>query len=211
MESKTFVYLLDEDEGGQKALQHLLASHGYNAMGFDEANAFFAFPRPDVPSCLILNIDLGSMSGLDVQQRLVGVSAMPLIFLTGVGDIRTTVRAMRGGASEVLSKPVDGDELVKAVETALLRAEEEWVDVQIMRQIRNRYERLTSREREVLPFIVHGFLNKQTAYELGISEITIRIHRGQIMRKMKADSLAHLVRIAVCLGIPGQTSLLIDQ
>src|SRR5271154_6176068 len=108
-ESTTLVYVLDDDRKVQKALHHLLASHGYKAMSFNQANTFLAFPRPDVPSCLFLDIGLGSMSGLDVQQRLTGVSAMPIIFLTVVGDIRTTVKAMRGGASEVLSKPVDGD------------------------------------------------------------------------------------------------------
>jgi FixJ family two-component response regulator len=206
MESTTMVYVVDDDKRAQEALHHLLESHGYNAMSFDQANTFLAFPKPNVPSCLILDIDLGNTSGLDVQQRLIGVSAMPIIFLAGVSDIRTTVKAMRGGASEVLSKPVDGDELIKAVETALVRAEEEWADIQIMRQIRNSYGRLTRREREVLTYIVRGFLNKQTAYELGTSEITIRIHRGQIMRKMNADSLADLVRIAALLGIPGQKS-----
>jgi FixJ family two-component response regulator len=154
-----------------------------------------------VPSCLILDLNLGDTTGLDLQRKLTDDSTLPVIFLTGFADIPTTVKAMRGGASEFLSKPIEEERLLPAIEAALAEAESQWADRQSLRDLRRNYERLTPREREVLPYIVRGFLNKQTAYELGRSEITIRIHRGQIMRKMEADSLAELVRMGNRLGI----------
>ncbi len=196
------VYVLDRDTRVRRDLHHLITSRGYHTMSFDRVNEFLAFTKPDVPSCLILDLTFAKASGLDVQRVYSGGSAMALICLAKYDDIRGAVEAMRGGASEVLSKPIQRDEVIPAVESALIRAEEERADLKILKHIRTNYEKLTQREREVLPFIVRGFLNKQTAYELGTSEITIRIHRGRIMRKMNAESLADLVRLAGRLGIP---------
>ncbi len=204
-EITTAVYVLDRDTKVRTDLHHLITSRGYNTMSFDRVSEFLAFAKPDVPSCLILDLTFAKESGLDVQRVYSGGSAMALICLAKYDDIRGAVKAMRCGASEVLSKPIQRDEVIPAVESALLRAEEERAELKTLRHIRTNYEKLTQRQREVLPFIVRGFLNKQTAYELRTSEITIRIHRGQIMRKMNAESLADLVRLAGRLGIPEPT------
>lgn len=200
-ETKRVVYVLDDDSRMRESLDALLSVAGFKVMLFAEPESFLAFQRPEIPSCLILDLNLGKTTGLDLQQKLDDDSGLPVIFLTGFGDIRTTVKAMRGGASEFLSKPVEEEQLIPAIEAALRLEEERWDDRKYLRQLRRNYQSLTPREREVLPYIVRGLLNKQTAYELGISEITIRIHRGQIMRKMKADSLADLVRMAGRLGV----------
>jgi FixJ family two-component response regulator len=141
------------------------------------------------------------MSGLELQQKLLGQEGPPIIFLTGFGDIPSTVKAMKAGASEFFTKPVDDMELLKAIEQALAVADRARIDRSDLLEMKKRYSLLTPREREVLPYVVAGLLNKQTAGELGTSEITIRIHRGQIMRKMQAESLADLVRMAAKLGI----------
>ena len=200
-ETKQIVYVLDDDPRIRESLQALLSASGFKVMLFAEPESFLAFQRPEVPSCLILDLNLGETTGLDLQQKLENDSTLPVIFLTGYGDIPTTVKAMRGGAREFLSKPIVEEELLPAIEAALKLADEQWDHHQYIRQLRRNYESLTLRQREVLPYIIRGLLNKQTAYELGTSEITIRIHRGQIMRKMKADSLADLVRMAGHLGI----------
>ena len=200
-ETKQIVYVLDDVPRIRESLQALLSASGFKVMLFAEPESFLAFQRPEVPSCLILDLNLGETTGLDLQQKLENDSTLPVIFLTGYGDIPTTVKAMRGGAREFLSKPIVEEELLPAIEAALKLADEQWDHHQYIRQLRRNYESLTLRQSEVLPYIIRGLLNKQTAYELGTSEITIRIHRGQIMRKMKADSLADLVRMAGHLGI----------
>lgn len=202
MVAENMVYVLDDDKRIRESLYALLSSVGYAVSTFGDPDTFLAHEKPDVPSCLILDQNLGKTTGLDLQQKLTDEAELPVIFLTGTRDIRTAVKAMRNGASEILSKPVLEEELLPAVKAALAQAHEQWGERVIRGELRRRYATLTLRERGVLPFIVKGMLNKQTAYELGTSEITIRIHRGKIMRKMKADSLADLVRIAARLRIP---------
>ena len=200
------VYIVGDDTKTREELKELLSWHGYNVETFHRSDEFLSLPRPNVPACLILDLNQGDCGGLAVQQQLKGNARMPIIFLSGVADIRTAVKAMRAGASEFLLKPLDEEQLLTALRTALKQASERWAYREIVRRIRKNFDSLTPREREVLPYIVSGFLNKQTAYELGTSEITIRIHRAQIMRKMNASSLAELVWLAERLGIPGRAS-----
>jgi FixJ family two-component response regulator len=206
MEHST-VYVLDDDFGMLDALDGLLSSYGYSVRTFSQPEDFLSCPKANSPACLILDLNLGNTDGLTLQKQLTGDAAMPVIFLAGIADVPTIVKAMRGGASEFLLKPVDEEQILRAVRNALTQAHERWDDRQLVRQIQKCYETMTRREREVLPYVVRGYLNKQTAYELGTSEITIRIHRGQIMRKMNASSLADLVRLAGRLGIPDRSTL----
>ena len=199
---RSMVYILDDDARVREALVALLSSVGYRVTVFSSAQEYLAYTRPDVPGCLLLDLDLPGMSGLDLQRELAGTHGPPIVFLTGHGDIPSTVKAMKGGAVEFLAKPFDEGALIGAIDIAIQEDERAREAHTELEAIRKRYLSLTPREREVLPFVVRGFLNKQTAGELGTSEITIRIHRGQIMRKMAADSLADLVRLAAKLGIP---------
>jgi FixJ family two-component response regulator len=196
------VYLLDDDSRIREAVAGLLHSAGWTVMTFGDATEYLDFKKPDVPCCLILDLDLPGMSGLELQQAIAGTAAPPIIFLTGHGDIPSTVKAMKAGATEFLSKPFEEEDLLRAIDVAINVDRETRLKNAELSEIQQRYSRLTPRERDVLPFVVSGLLNKQTAGELGTSEITIRIHRGQIMRKMGAQSLADLVRIAAKLGIP---------
>jgi FixJ family two-component response regulator len=199
----SIVYVVDDDPRVREALEALLRSSNREVKTFASAAEYLSFPRADdVSSCLILDVDMPEMSGLELQQKLSTQDSPPIIFLTGYGDIPSTVKAMKAGASEFLTKPFDETDLLRAIEDALqagdaAKAARAEVDV-----IKRSYSLLTPRERDVLPFVVAGLLNKQTAGELGTSEITIRIHRAQIMRKMQAESLADLVRMAAKLNIP---------
>jgi FixJ family two-component response regulator len=201
-EGSSIIYVLDDDPRIREALTALLTSMGRSVKVFADAVEYLAFSRPDLPSCLILDLDLPGMNGLELQKRLVESAGPPIIFLTGHGDIPTTVKAMKAGATEFLAKPFDEDDLVSAIDIALAIDRVERIKSEALRSLKRRYASLTPRERGVLPYVVAGLLNKQTAGELGTSEITIRIHRGQIMRKMEAESLADLVRIAGTLRIP---------
>jgi len=163
---------------------------------------YLKFKKPDAPACLILDLDLPGMTGLELQKQLAGSDEPPIIFLTGHGDISSSVTAMKAGATEFLSKPFEEKDLLHAIDAALATDRQTRAKNVELNAIKKSYASLTPREREVLPFVVSGLLNKQTAGELGTSEITIRIHRGQIMRKMAAHSLAELVRMAAKLGIP---------
>jgi FixJ family two-component response regulator len=197
------VYVLDDDSRIREALSALLSSVGHRVMTFSTAAEYLAFQRPDASACLILDLDLPGMNGLELQQELADAGGPPIIFLTGHGDIPSTVKAMKAGATEFLSKPFEEEELFHAIDAAIRIDDEARLKNAELHALQKRYASLTPREREVLPFVVSGLLNKQTAWELGTSEITIRIHRGQIMKKMAAQSLADLVRIAAKLGIPG--------
>lgn len=201
-EAQPIVYVLDDDPRIREALTALLASMGRKVKAFADAQEYLAFVRPETPACLILDLDLPGMSGLELQAHIAESEGPPIIFLTGHGDIPTTVKAMKAGATEFLSKPFDEDELIAAIDAAIAFDRTERLKDGELRSLRTRHASLTPREREVLPYVVAGLLNKQTAGELGTSEITIRIHRGQIMRKMDAESLADLVRIAGKLEIP---------
>ena len=195
------VYVLDDDYRVREALTSLLSSVGFRVEVFASAAEYLKFKKPDSPSCLILDLELPGMSGLDLQREIAGGDAPAIVFVTGHGDVPSSVRAMKAGATEFLLKPFDDQELLLAVDAAIAQDREARPKRAEMAELRRRYALLTPREREVLPFVVAGLLNKQTAAELGNSEITIQVHRGQIMRKMAASSLADLVKMAGKLGI----------
>jgi FixJ family two-component response regulator len=196
------VFVVDDDARVRNALSSLLASTGLDVAVFASANDFLKAEKPDAPACLVLDLELPDIHGLELQKELAEREAPPIVFITGHGDIPSSVKAMKAGAVEFLSKPFGDEELLRAIEAAIALDRAERVKRSERVALRQRYERLTPREREVLTFVVAGFANKQTAGELGTSEITIGVHRGQIMRKMGARSLAELVRLADKLGIP---------
>jgi FixJ family two-component response regulator len=202
LREQSIVYVLDDDARVRESLTALLSSMGRKVVAFASATEYLQFLRPDLPGCLILDLDMPEMTGLELQRQLADQEGPPIVFLTGRGDIPSTVKAMKAGAIEFLSKPWDEEELIQAIDAAIAADGQARVMYAELNALRKRYASLTPREREVLPLVVSGLLNKQTAGELGTSEITIRIHRGQIMRKMAADSLADLVRMAAKLGIP---------
>jgi FixJ family two-component response regulator len=195
------IYVLDDDYRVREALASLLLSLGLRVEVFASAAEYLVFKKPDSPACLVLDLDLPGMSGLELQRKIAGPDAPPIVFVTGQGDVPSSVRAMKAGAIEFLVKPFDNQELLKAIDAAIAQEREARVKNAEIAALRGRYALLTPREREVLPFVVAGLLNKQTAAELGTSEITIQVHRGQIMRKMAASSLAELVKMAGKLGI----------
>jgi FixJ family two-component response regulator len=198
----SIVYVLDDDYRVREALTGLLSSVGFRVEVFASAAEYLKFQKPDSPACLILDLQLPGMSGLDLQREIAGGDAPAIVFVTGHGDVPSSVRAMKAGASEFLLKPFDDQELLRAIDAAIAQDREARLKRTEMAELQRRYALLTPREREVLPFVVAGLLNKQTAAELGNSEITIQVHRGQIMRKMAASSLADLVKMAGKLGIP---------
>jgi FixJ family two-component response regulator len=195
------VYVLDDDYRVRESLTSLLSSVGFRVEVFASAAEYLKFKKPDSPACLILDLQLPGMSGLDLQREIAEGDAPAIVFVTGHGDVPSSVRAMKAGAIEFLLKPFDDQELLRAIDAAIAQDREARLKRAEMAELRRRYALLTPREREVLPFVVAGLLNKQTAAELGNSEITIQVHRGQIMRKMAASSLADLVKMAGKLGI----------
>ena len=196
------VFVVDDDVSVRESLELLIRSAGWLPETFESAQAFLSRPPALVPSCLILDVKLPDLSGLDLQQRVsVERADMPIIFITGYGDVPMTVKAMKAGAVEFLTKPIDTDELLTAIDQALERSRSALALESEMRALRDRYESLSRREREVMALVVSGLLNKQVGFELGISEITVKAHRGRVMRKMEATSLADLVSIAARLGI----------
>jgi FixJ family two-component response regulator len=200
-QDKPIVYVLDDDYRIREALTSLLSSVGLRVEVFASAAEYLKFQRPDCPACLILDMELPGMSGLELQREIAGGDAPSIVFVTGHGDVPSSVRAMKAGAIEFLLKPFDDQELLQAIDAAIAQDREARLKRAEIAELRRRYALLTPREREVLPLVTAGLLNKQTAAELGTSEITIQVHRGQIMRKMAASSLADLVKMAGKLGI----------
>ena len=201
-ESEAVVAIVDDDPWALDGLQRLIRSAGWRAETFASAQEFLARPALEAPMCLILDLQLPGLSGLDLQKRLTEVGLeIPIVFLTGRGDIPTSVQAMKSGAVEFLTKPVDEQKLLQAIQEAIERDRGSRQRRATMLDLQRRYESLTVREQEVLRQVVSGLLNKQIAAELHITEFTVKFHRGHIMRKMRADSLADLVRMAESLGI----------
>ena len=196
------VYVVDDDVSVREAMTDLLVALKLAVISFESAESFLRHKRVDAAACLILDLELPEMNGLELQQRLSETTNLPVIFITGHGDIPSSVRAMKGGAQEFLTKPVDGEALTLAVRTALDANRERRGREGDIADIRNRLALLTPREGQVLPLLVTGYLNKQVAAMLGISEVTVQIHRGRIMRKMLASSFADLVRVCGLVGIP---------
>jgi len=195
------VYLVDDDARLREALRGLLEAHGRTVIAFDSAQAYLSHARADAAACLVLDLELPGTSGLELQQRLGVGMGPPIIFISGRGDIPKTVRAMKAGAIEFLTKPVLPDTLLGAVATALSMDRQARKQNSEMDSLRRRLESLTPREREVLPLVISGLRNKQGAAKLGITEFTFQVHRGQIMRKMRAKSFADLVRMGLALGM----------
>ena len=195
------VFVVDDDLRVREALSSLLGSAGLEVAVFASATEFLEAEKPDAPACLVLDLELPDIHGLELQKELAEREAPPIVFITGHGDVPSSVKAMKAGAIEFLSKPFGDEELLRAIDAAIAIDRAERLKRSERVALNDRYERLTPREREVLTYVVAGFLNKQTASELGTSEITIGVHRGQIMRKMGARSLAELVRLADKIGV----------
>jgi len=195
------VHVIEDDESSRTATVRLLTKAGYTVRAYASGNEYFATP-PVEPGCVLLDLHLPGPNGLELQERLTaGSNPLPIVFLTGHGDITKSVRAMKAGAIDFLTKPVDPRALLEAVERALARDAALRVLRGRQHDVRQRYERLTPREREVFAHLISGQLNKQVGFDLGISERTTKIHRRQVLEKMQADSIADLVRMAADLGI----------
>jgi FixJ family two-component response regulator len=201
-ESTPLVFVVDDDLSVRQSLELLIDSAGWRPVTFPSAQEFLAFPRVMAPSCLVLDVTLPDLDGLELQARVaLDRVDMPIIFITGYGSVPMTVRAMKAGALEFLTKPFDEHVLLRAVRHAIDRSRTTLSSEAEMRSLRHRYASLSRREREVMAWVTLGLLNKQVACELAISEITVKAHRGKVMRKMQAHSLAELVSIAGRLGV----------
>jgi len=204
--SRNRVFVVEDDPSMRTAIKNLLRSVGLEAQLFASAQEFLSADRPDVPSCLILDVRLPGLSGLDLQRELSASNVdIPIIFITAHGDIPMSVRAMKAGAVEFLTKPFRDQDLLDAIQAALAQDHVRRQKDSEIAELRSRFQSLTSRERELLPLVVSGRSNKEIAAEIGTSEITVKVHRGHLMRKMRARSLASLLRMATDLKIPYTT------
>jgi FixJ family two-component response regulator len=204
-EADRTVFIVDDDPLIRESLVSLLRSVGLGVKALASVPEFLNCPRPDGPTCLVLDVRLPGRSGLDLQRELAATNIeLPVIFITGHGDIPMSVQAMKGGAIEFLTKPFRDQDLLDAIQLGLARDRERRKNDKELRTLSERFETLTSREREVMGYVVTGRLNKEIAGDLGISEITVKVHRAQVMRKMSADSLPELARMADKLKLPAQ-------
>jgi len=198
--TKPIVFVVDDDISVRESLELLIASAGWQPEIFASAQEFLHRPRSPVPNCLVLDLSLPGLNGLELQRRIAAERTdMPIIFITGHGDVPSSVQAMKAGATEFLTKPFSDDALLSAIRQALERSRDALDGEAEMQSLRKRYDSLTVRERQVMALVVSGLLNKQVGGELGISEITVKAHRGKVMQKMKADSLPALVKMAAQL------------
>jgi FixJ family two-component response regulator len=195
------VFVVDDDVSVRESLELLILSAGWQPETFTSAEEFLARSRIGSPSCLVLDVTLPTLSGLDLQQRIIDRADMPIIFITGYGDVPTTVQAMKAGAVEFLTKPFSDEVLLDAIVHAIECSRAALVHETQLHALRDCYALLTPREREIMALVISGLLNKQVAARLGISVITVKAHRGRMMRKMRVDSLADLVRVAAALGV----------
>jgi RNA polymerase sigma factor (sigma-70 family) len=200
------VFVVDDDVSVRESLEMLILAAGWHPETFPSATDFLAHPRRGGPSCLVLDVSLPDLNGLDLQKRIVDWTDMPIIFITGYGDVPTSVQAMKAGAAEFLTKPFDDDVLLNAIRKAIERSRIELAHEAELHAFRTCHASLTPREREIMALVVSGRPNKQIAAELGISEITVKAHRGRVMRKMQVESLAHLVRVATALEVSARRS-----
>ena len=205
--AETMVFVIEDDPSFRRSTEALIGAAGFNVQTFSSAEEFLCSRRPDVPACLVLDVRLPHLSGLDLQRELAKTSVeIPIIFITGHGDIPMTVQAMKGGATEFLTKPFREQDLLDAINKGINFDRAARLQRAKLGDLRRRYHSLTAREREVMAHVVTGMLNKQVAQELGTTEKTIKVHRGHIVKKMGVKSFAHLVRAAEKLGIFGRTS-----
>ena|SRR5687768_2008205 len=196
------IFIVDDDRRIRESLTELLSSFDMHAVAFGSAADYMAYPKPDVPACLILDVELPDINGLELQTRIASGNHPHIVFITGHADIPSSVRAIKAGAVDFLSKPFKEADLMRAINAALAENREAGLKSAELAHLRQRFSALTPRERDVLPLVASGMLNKQAAVELGISQVTLQIHRGSIMKKMGAGSLAELVRMAGVLDIP---------
>ena len=201
MPSNEMVYIVDDDASVVDALSSLLRANGKQVQMFTSGKDFLDFERRDSCACLILDLRMPGLNGLQVQESIAAQTTIPVIFITGRGDVSSTVRAMKGGAIDFLTKPIDETALIDCIEKALEQDRRLRLAALEQKSLLTRYRSLTPREQQVLPLLVRGLLNKQAAWELGITEYTVQIHRGHIMRKMEADSFATLVKLASKLNL----------
>lgn len=205
-DDRAVVFVVDDDPSMRRSLESLLRSVGNDVRLFASAQEFMHAERPDVPSCLVLDVRLPGMSGLTFQQQLAKAGiAVPVIFITGYGDVPMTVRAMKAGAAEFLTKPFDDQMLLDAIHAAIERDRARRHDSAALATLKSRHDELTEREKQVMKLVAAGWVNKQIATELGLSLVTVKVHRGQVMRKMLAKSVADLVRMADRLSATGTT------